>query len=91
MVLGRLAIAESHQQQGIGTALLRDAMLRTAHAAEHAGFTALLVHAISEDARRFYLSRGFVQSPIQPMTLGLAMSPLRKGLAEVEIGAQTPP
>jgi hypothetical protein len=30
---------------------------------------ALLVHALSEPAKRFYLSRGFVASTVQPMTL----------------------
>lgn len=84
MVLGRLAIDQHHQQKGIGTALLRDAMLRTVHAAEHAGFSALLVHAISEDARRFYLSRGFLPSPIQPMTLCLPLSTLRKGMDSID-------
>jgi predicted nucleotidyltransferase/uncharacterized protein YutE (UPF0331/DUF86 family) len=57
------------QIAGIGTALLRDAILRTIQAAEIAGITALLVHALTEQAKRFYRSRGFMESPIQPMTL----------------------
>ena len=69
MVLGRLAIHNDYQQQGIGTALLRDAILRTVQAAEIAGMTALLVHALTEQAKRFYRSRGFMASPIQPMTM----------------------
>jgi GNAT superfamily N-acetyltransferase len=69
MVLGRLAMHKDHQQKGIGTALLRDAILRTIQAAEIAGITALLVHALTEQAKRFYRSRGFMESPIQPMTL----------------------
>lgn len=69
MVLGRLAIHKDHQQKGIGTALLRDAILRTIQAAEIAGITALLVHALTEQAKRFYRSRGFIESPIQPMTM----------------------
>lgn len=80
IVLGRLAIHRGFQQQGLGTALVRDAMLRTLQAAEVAGVTALLVHALSEEARRFYLSRGFLQSPVQPMTLCLPLSVLRQGL-----------
>ena len=69
MVLGRLAIHKDHQQKGIGTALLRDAILRTIQAAEIAGITALLVHTLTEQAKRFYRSRGFIESPIQPMTM----------------------
>jgi GNAT superfamily N-acetyltransferase len=82
LVLGRLAIHKEHQQQGIGTALLRDAILRAIQAAEIAGVTALLVHAISEQARRFYRSRGFVESPVKPMTLCLVLATAERGLAE---------
>jgi len=67
MVLGRRAIHKDHQQKGIGTALLRDAILRTIQAAEIAGITALLVHALTEQAKRFYRSRGFSLShPFSP-------------------------
>lgn len=83
MVLGRLAIHTDHQQKGIGTALLRDAITRTLHAAEHVGVSALLVHALSEEAKRFYLSRGFIESPLRPMTLCLPLSTARRAYAEV--------
>ena len=69
MVLGRLAIHKDYQQPGLGTALLRDAILRTVQAAEIAGMMALLVHALTEQAKRFYRSRGFMESPLQPMTM----------------------
>ena len=69
MVIGRLAIDEAHQGRGLGAALLRDALLRTLQAAEIAGIRAILVHAISEDAKRFYERYGFRESPIDPMTL----------------------
>jgi hypothetical protein len=55
--------------RGLGTGLLRDAVLRTFQAAEIAGIRGILVHAISEAAKRFYQSYGFVPSPIDPMTL----------------------
>src|SRR5437773_5167460 len=50
MVIGRLAIDQAYQGQGIGAALLRDAILRTLQAAEIAGIRAILVHAISDAA-----------------------------------------
>jgi predicted N-acetyltransferase YhbS len=53
MVLGRLAVDKSFQRRGIGKGLLRDAVLRTVQAAEIAGIRAILVHAISEPAKRF--------------------------------------
>ncbi len=82
LVLGRLAIHRDHHQKGIGTALLNDAIRRTVHAAEIAGVAALIVHAISEQARRFYASRGFVESPIKPMTLCLMLATVRQALRE---------
>lgn len=82
LVLGRLAIHKSHHQQGIGTALLNDAIRRAIQAADIAGVTALLVHALSEQARRFYLSRGFIESPVKPMTLCLMLATVDQALRE---------
>lgn len=69
MVIGRLAVDRHWQGQGIGRALLRDAILRTLQAAEIAGIRAILVHAISEDAKQLYEKYGFTASLIEPMTL----------------------
>jgi GNAT superfamily N-acetyltransferase len=55
--------------QGIGRALLRDAIFRVLQAAEIAGVRAILVHAISENAKQFYEQCGFTVSPVDPMTL----------------------
>ena len=82
LVLGRLAIHKDHHQKGIGTALLNDAIRRAIQAADVAGITALLVHAISEQARRFYLSRGFIESPVEPMTLCLMLATVEQALRE---------
>ena len=73
MVLGRLAVHSDYQGKGIGRALLRDAVLRTLQAADIAGIRAMLVHAISEDAYRFYEKCGFTASPIEPMTLMITL------------------
>lgn len=81
LVLGRLAIHEDHQQSGLGTALLRDAILRSLQVAEIAGVTALLVHALSEDAKRFYRSRGFIESPVKPMTMCLMLATVVKAFS----------
>lgn len=82
MVIGRLAVDQSVQGQGIGPALLRDAVLRTLQAAEIAGIRAILVHAISEDARRFYEKWGFLSSPFDPMTLMITVADARKATVE---------
>ena len=82
LVIGRLAIHQAHHQKGLGTALLNDAIRRAMQAAEIAGVTALLVHAISEPARRFYRSRGFIESPVEPMTLVLMLATVAQALNE---------
>jgi GNAT superfamily N-acetyltransferase len=82
ILLGRLAIDKQYHNQGIGQALLRDAMLRSVAHAEGMGIFAILVHALSDDAKQFYLSRGFVQSPIQPMTLLMTLATVRSILLE---------
>ena len=61
-------------------ALLRDAVLRASQVAEIAGAVALLVHALSDEAHRFYRSCGFVELPSQPMTLCLTMRTAHQAL-----------
>jgi GNAT superfamily N-acetyltransferase len=82
LLLGRLAVDSRYHNQGIGQALLRDAMLRAVGVASEAGVFAILVHALSGPARQFYLSRGFVESPLQPMTLLMTIETVRSILAE---------
>lgn len=82
LLLGRLATDKRYHNRGLGQALLRDALLRAAHVATSAGVFAILVHALSDAARQFYLSRGFVASPLQPMTLLMTLQTVREILAE---------
>jgi GNAT superfamily N-acetyltransferase len=82
LLLGRLAVDKRHHNRGIGQALLRDAMLRAVNVSGDAGVSALLVHALSDPAKQFYLSRGFVASPLQPMTLIMTLETVRSILAE---------
>lgn len=82
LVLGRMAIHKDHHLMGVGTAMLNDAIQRALQAAEVAGVTALLVHAMSEQGRRFYRSRGFVESPVKPTTLCLMLATVDQALRE---------
>jgi predicted N-acetyltransferase YhbS len=74
MVLGRLAVDTRVQGRHIGGGLLRDAVLRTVQAAEIAGIRAILVHAISAEAKRFYEGYGFVASPVDPLTVMIGVA-----------------
>lgn len=78
MVIGRLAVDTNYQRRGFGVALLRDAVVRTVEAAAIGGVLAILLHAISEDATRFYERCGFFQSPVDTMTLMISVADAQK-------------
>ena len=78
VVLGRLAVHEARSGQGIGTGLLKDAVLRCLRLSEDLGVRALLCHALHERAKSFCLHHGFIESPIEPLTV---MLDLRKAKA----------
>ncbi|MBV9266077.1 MAG: GNAT family N-acetyltransferase [Acidobacteriaceae bacterium] len=77
VLLGRLAIDKAWQHQGIGRALFRDAAIRVSHAADAIGVRGIVVHAISDEARKFYLALGFTECPGQPMTLVVTLQDIR--------------
>ncbi len=76
-VLGRLAIDRAQQGRGLGRALFRDCALRVTHAADTLGIRGIVVHAISDQARAFYLALGFDPSPSEPMTLMVTLADIR--------------
>ncbi len=78
MLLARLAIDLQEPSKGLGSALLKDAMLRTARAADIAGVRALLVHAKDDAARAFYERFDFDPSPTDPYHLFLLTKDLNR-------------
>ncbi|MCC7035493.1 MAG: GNAT family N-acetyltransferase [Acidobacteria bacterium] len=80
MVLARLAVSNNWQGQGVGSALLKDAVLRTLQAAEIAGLRALAVHAKGHEASAFHERYGFVPSPTDPYHLLALLKDLKKDL-----------
>ena len=80
VVLARLAIARDHQGRGLGRALLNDAAKRVIHAADAVGIRGLLVHAISEEAKAFYMHLGLDPSPLDSMTLMTTVADLKAAL-----------
>lgn len=81
MLLARLAVDLHERGQGLGSALLRDAFLRTLQAAEIAGLRAMIVHAKDDTAQRFYEKYGFEPSPIDAYHLYLKLSDIVASLA----------
>lgn len=78
MILARLAVDRPEQGLGLGRALLKDALLRTANAAEIAGIRALVVHAKDEKARRWYEQFDFDASPTDPLHLFLLTKEIKR-------------
>ena len=77
MILARLAVDKEHQRKSLGQALLRDALLRTAQAADIAGIRCLLVHAKDDMARRWYETWEFEPSPTDSYHLFLLLKDLK--------------
>ena len=75
IVLGRLAVHSDWSGRGIGSGLLKDAVLRSIQAAELIGVRALLCHAIDDEANAFYLKYGFVESPLDARVALVVLAP----------------
>lgn len=74
LVLARLAVDVRAQGLKLGAALLRDAVERCVLVSQNAGVRALLVHALNDQARKFYEYYGFKAAPSHPMTLMLRIN-----------------
>jgi len=82
VLIGRLALDKAWQGSGHGISLLQDAVLRIVGAAETVGVRAILVHAISEDAKVFYQRFGFRASPVEPMTLMMTVEEAQRMIGQ---------
>jgi len=80
IVLTRLAVDKTDQSKGLGKALVKDALIRIAAAADIVGARAALVHAIDGQAAAFYRKFDFVPCPGNDLHLMLLMKDLRMGL-----------
>jgi GNAT superfamily N-acetyltransferase len=71
VLLGRLAIAEPYQGQGLGSILLADALQRIVQASQVMAVYAVVVDALDDRAAEFYQQFGFIPLPSQPLKLFL--------------------
>ena len=77
ILLARLAVDKSEQGQGLGAALLKDALQRCLQASESIGARAVLVHAIDAEAKAFYQHFGFEECVVDDLHLMLLMKDIR--------------
>ncbi len=77
-LLGRLAIAKSFQNHGIGTYLVMDVLHSVLKANEILGITNLVVDALDEETAKFYQALSFQGSPETNLRLYLPIASIRK-------------
>jgi len=80
ILMARFAVDKLEQGQGLGKALLRDALRRALGGAEAIGGRAFLVHAKDEEARAFDEKFGMEPSPTHPFHLFLLFKDIRQSL-----------
>lgn len=80
VVLARLAVDLSWQGKGLGRSLFHDCTSRVSQAADLLGIRGIVVHAISPQAKDFYLRLGFDPSPLDPMMLMVTLGDIRQAL-----------
>lgn len=77
ILLARLAVDRLEQGKGLGAALLKDALLRAAQAADLIGCRAVLVHAKDQPAQAFYRKYGFEPAPVDAFHLYLLLKDIK--------------
>jgi GNAT superfamily N-acetyltransferase len=76
-ILARLAVDGDRHREGIGAALLNDALVRVVRASEQVGVRAVVVHAADENAAGFYERFGFSALSTAPRTLMITLAAAR--------------
>lgn len=84
VILTRLGVDLAEQGRGLGRALVRDALLQVAAVGTRIGVRALLIHAESPEAARFYLQfdPAFERTPGDPLHLVLLMKNIRAAIRQ---------
>ena len=78
--MGKLATDKSVQGQGLGEALLFDALARADSASREIGIRVVELIALNENAKSFYLQYGFSELKDDPMRLYLKIETVREVL-----------
>jgi GNAT superfamily N-acetyltransferase len=84
VLLGRLAVDQKAKGQGLGKALLREALRRSLDLSEQLGLFAVEVLAIDTEAKEFYTKYGFVPLVDNELHLFLPIKTIEAGSKDGE-------
>jgi len=76
--IGRLAVDQASQGDGLGSAMLIDALARSLRVADEVGVYAVTVEALNDAVRTFYLRHGFASLDDHPRHLYIPLKAVRK-------------
>ncbi len=80
ILLGRLAVDIKYANRGIGAGLMKDCYKRVVTVSAEIGVRVILVHAIDDESKQYYLRLGFSVSPIQSHTLMIRVKDIAAAL-----------
>lgn len=86
ILLARLAIDKEFQGDGLGKALLKDAILRSLTVSGEIAARAILVHAKGDRAKAWYQKFDFEESPTDPYHLFLLMKDAKAAFPQAASG-----
>lgn len=84
VLIGKLAIDKTAQKQGLGTALLFNALKRATMVAEEIGVFLIEIKAVNERAKNLYVKIGFLEMLDEPIKLYFGIKKVRGLLTELE-------
>jgi len=90
-LIGRFAIDSRYQKQGLGRALMTDAILRIAQASEQIGIKGVLLHAIDDEAKAFYVRCGFRPSEVEDNLMMVTLKEIAAELNRGRLGSELKP
>jgi GNAT superfamily N-acetyltransferase len=83
LLLAQLAVDQGWNGKGVGTGLVKHALMRCVEAARLIGGRALIVNAVDEEAAAFWRRRGFIPSRDDPLVLFRSIADIAASLAQV--------
>ena len=84
LLLGQLATDVEWVGRGVGTGLLRHALVRSVAGARLVGGRALVVNALDKDAAKFWLRHGFLPSKDDPLVLFRSIADIAASLSAAD-------